>query len=72
MLGGLGMGLKTVASGNIEHPFAVTEQFMMGIICVVYLVFCVKSFIAARKAMKVSASPAPESVTPTASVGNDV
>lgn len=52
VLGGLGMGTKTVMAGNVERPAAVIEQFLMGVICVVYLVFCVKSFIAARKAMK--------------------
>ena len=72
VLGGLGMCLKTVTSGNVERPLAVAEQFIMGTICVVYLVFCVKSFIAARKAMKASASPAPERVAPPVSVGNDV
>ena len=60
ILGGLGMGLKTVMSGPVERPLAVTEQFLMGIICVVYLFFCVKSFIAARKAMKAEAAGAPD------------
>ncbi|MGK0185045.1 MAG: hypothetical protein ACI9R3_000820 [Verrucomicrobiales bacterium] len=64
ILGGLGMGLKAVMSaGDIEHPLAVTEQFIMGIICVFYLILCVKSFIGARKAMKAAATtatPAPE------------
>ena len=72
ILGGLGMGLKTMISGNVERPPAVAEQLIMGVICVGYLAFCVKSFISARKAMKASASSAPERVAPPASVVNDV
>ena len=52
VLGGLGMGLKTAFSGDIERPLAMVEQLLMGAICLVYLGFCVKSFIQARKAMK--------------------
>ena len=60
VFGGLGMGLRTVMAGNVERPLAVVEQFLMGAICVVYLFFCVKSFIAARKAMKAEAAGAPD------------
>lgn len=70
ILGGLGMGLKTVMAGNVERPLAVAEQFIMGIICIVYLVLCVKSFISARKAMKAAAAPAVESA-PDAPSTND-
>ena len=72
VLGGLGMGLKTVMSGTVERPLAVAEQFIMGIICVVYLVLCVKSFISARKAMKAEAAAAPPKAPPAAtSDGSD-
>ena len=49
-LGGLGMGLGTVLSGPVQRPVAVVLQISMGLIALVFLVLCVKSFIDARRA----------------------
>lgn len=54
-LGGLGMGLPKlgkVIAGTAERPTAVVLQLGMGALCLLFLVFCVKSFIAARSARK--------------------
>jgi len=55
MLGGLGMGLPKLLKGNVERPAAVWEQIILGVICLAYLVFCIRSFISARKAMRADA-----------------
>jgi hypothetical protein len=52
-LGGLGMGLKNI--GNETKKRAATAQLIMGAICIVHVVFSVRSFIAARKAREAAA-----------------
>jgi hypothetical protein len=50
-LGGLGMGLPKVGAllaGTAERPTAVVIQIAMGVVCIVFLGLCVKSFIDAR------------------------
>jgi hypothetical protein len=52
-LGGLGMGLPKVGallSGAAERPAAIVIQIAMGLIALVFLALCVKSFIDARRA----------------------
>lgn len=52
-IGGLGMGLpKTAAllSGTAERPLAVIMQLVLGTFSIIFLVLCIRSFIAARKA----------------------
>lgn len=52
-LGGLGMGLPklgTVMAGTAERPVAVVMQISMGLIALIFLALCVKSFIDARRA----------------------
>jgi len=40
-----------LASGTVfEHPIAVEEKGAMCLICLVFVLFCVRSFIAARRA----------------------
>jgi hypothetical protein len=54
-LGGLGMGLPKLGSliaGTAERPLASGMQIAMGVVCLVFLVLCVKSFIDARRARK--------------------
>ena len=46
-LGGLGMGIKKTASDGLGS--AQIGQLVMGIICLIYLVACIRSFISARK-----------------------
>lgn len=56
-LGGLGMGLPKVGallSGTAERPMAVTMQIVMGVVSLVFLALCVKSFIDARILKKYS------------------
>ena len=48
--GGLGMAIPKFVKG--EANLATLEQLSMGILCVIYVYFCVRSFIAARKARK--------------------
>jgi hypothetical protein len=50
-LGGLGMALKAFPKLMAGHPPQV-EQLAMGVISVVFVALCVKSFIDARRARK--------------------
>jgi hypothetical protein len=56
--GGLGMGLSKLSSvlnGTSTRPVAVYMQLAMGVLCLVFVVLCVRSFIAARKAREAAA-----------------
>jgi hypothetical protein len=56
-LGGLGMGLPklgSVIAGTAQRPLAIGLQITMGVVCLAFLVLCVKSFIDARRARKAS------------------
>ena len=59
-LGSFSMGFpkwKMLLSGaEIPRPLAAWEQLAMAIICGVFVVLCVNSFIAARKAREATAS----------------
>jgi hypothetical protein len=51
-LGGLGMGLPKIPKlldHTAERPLAVIMQIAMGIVCVVFVALCVRSFIAVRR-----------------------
>lgn len=52
-LGGLGRGLPKIGeaiSGTAAHPIAIYLQVAMGVLCLIFVILCVKSFIDARKA----------------------
>lgn len=52
-LGGLGMGLPKLGAllaGTAERPVAIQLQIAMGVISLIFLGLCVKSFIDARRA----------------------
>ena len=49
LLGSLGRAIPAVLGGN-EIGLAVGSQLTMGILLLIFLVLCVRSFIAARKA----------------------
>ena len=49
LLGGFGMGIPKLIKTGEASP-AIVEQLIMGVICLVYILFGVRSFIAARKA----------------------
>lgn len=52
-LGGLGMGLPKLGAlleGTAQRPVAVALQIAMGVVALVFLILCVKSFIDARRA----------------------
>lgn len=52
-LGGFGMGLPKIGAlvaGTAARPLAVVMQISMGLIALVFLALCVKSFIDARRA----------------------
>jgi hypothetical protein len=54
-LGGLGMGLPklgTLIAGTADRPLATSMQIALGVVCLCFLVLCVKSFIDARRARK--------------------
>lgn len=56
-LGGLGMGLPKLGAliaGTAERPTAVAMQIAMGLVCLVFLGLCVKSFVDARILKKYS------------------
>ena len=42
--------LGQLLAGEAERPAAVMAQLIMGVLCGVFLVFCIRSFIAARRA----------------------
>lgn len=47
--GGLGMGISKIAAGKEIH-LAIASQLIMGVLCLIFLVLCIRSFIAARRA----------------------
>ena len=47
ILGGFGMGVRKVMS---EPGLAAYSQLFLGVVCLIFLIVCVRSFIAARKA----------------------
>ncbi|MDX2080259.1 MAG: hypothetical protein SFU53_05695 [Terrimicrobiaceae bacterium] len=52
-LGGLGMGLPKLGAllaGTAERPLAIQLQIAMGVLSLVFVILCVKSFIDARRA----------------------
>ncbi len=55
-LGGIGMGLKNIS--NDAKKRAATAQLLMGAVCIVHVIFSVRSFIAARKAREAAAGQA--------------
>ena len=51
-VGGLIKFFKVLAGAEMERPSAVTVQAIMALMCLVFLIFAVKSFIDARKNKK--------------------
>ncbi len=47
LLGGFGMGLRKVFS---EPGLAAYSQIFLGVVCLIFLIVCIRSFIAARRA----------------------
>jgi fluoride ion exporter CrcB/FEX len=41
--------IPDVLSGTAERPLAIVSQFAMALICLVFVIMCVNSFIAARR-----------------------
>jgi hypothetical protein len=46
LLGGFGMGIRKVMS---EPGLAAYSQIFLGVVCMIFLVTCIRSFIAARR-----------------------
>lgn len=58
-LGGLGMGLPkagALIAGTLEKPLPAIMQIGMGVLLLIFLVLCVKSFVDARLARKAAES----------------
>lgn len=54
-VGGLAMSIPKLASGaDLARPLATYMQLAMGLVLLVYTVFCVRSFIAARRARNIT------------------
>lgn len=49
-LGGLGMAVPKLIRGDLERPLAIASQVSMGVVCLIFVILCVRSFIQARKA----------------------
>jgi len=50
VLGGFGMSVPKLLSGEeLERPLAVYSSLTLGLICLVFIVLCINSFIQARK-----------------------
>ena len=45
--------IPALLSGTAERPMAVASQFAMALICLVFVIMCVNSFIAARRSREV-------------------
>jgi hypothetical protein len=61
MVGLLGTSSLFMAMKNFGKPekaFAVNMQIIMGVLCIVFVVLCVNSFIQARKRLKAAAQVA--------------
>lgn len=41
---------KHLSGGEVERPAAAIEQSLMSLLCLVFVILCVRSFIAARRA----------------------
>jgi hypothetical protein len=57
-IGAIGRAIMVYVRSNgapMAHPIAVYEQIAMGAICLFFVMLCVRSFIAARKARVASA-----------------
>ena len=61
LLGFLGSGIMAIVEtvkahgGPLAHPAAVESQAAMAVICLIYVVLCVRSFIGARRSRKLAA-----------------
>lgn len=42
--------VKMVQGVAVAHPLAVEEQMLMAVVCLIFVLLCVRSFIAARRA----------------------
>jgi nitrate/nitrite transporter NarK len=49
LLGALGRAIPAIAKGKEIH-MAIASQLAMGVLLLIFLVLCIRSFIAARKA----------------------
>ena len=49
LLGGFGMGLKKIFTEANPKWLAVTSQLFLGVVCLIFLITCIRSFIAARR-----------------------
>jgi hypothetical protein len=50
---GLIQGLRMLAGATVANPPATVSKSVMALLCVIYVAFCVRSFIAARRARQV-------------------
>ncbi len=48
-VGGLIKFFKMLGGAEMERPAAITVQAIMAILCLIFLIFAIKSFIDARK-----------------------
>jgi hypothetical protein len=64
-IGGIVMGIIGLnKTGDHFRPLAVTEQFIMGVICILHVLLSVRSFIAVRKARDAAQAEAAASDSP--------
>lgn len=47
---GIPKAIKHFSGGEVERPAAAIEQLLFALICLVFVILCVRSFIAARRA----------------------
>lgn len=45
--------IPALLAGTVERPAAVVSQLIMSLICLVFVILCVKSFIDARRAREI-------------------
>lgn len=46
----IGGAIKMAQGVAVAHPVAIEEQMLMALVCLIFVVLCVRSFIAARRA----------------------
>jgi hypothetical protein len=53
----LGKFYLLVTGSPVERPLAILMQSLMAVLCLVYLILCVRSFVDVRRAKKMAAEP---------------
>jgi hypothetical protein len=48
-IGGVIKTIQLMAGGTVEHPAAPTTKAIMSVLCLIFVILCVRSFVSARR-----------------------